>query len=63
MSTGIREAYRRAGQNAAGLIEAMDLDQLFGGDVEVEGNEETFDQAQKRLVQFLRNKFGGGDGR
>lgn len=56
--TGIREAYRRAGKNATGLIEAMDLEQLFGGDVEVEGNEETFHEAQQQLVRFLRRKFG-----
>jgi hypothetical protein len=57
MATGIREAYRRAGENAAGLIEAMDLEQLFGGDVEVEGNEEVFHEAQRRLVAFLQKTF------
>lgn len=60
-TVGIREAYRRAGENASGLIEAMDLEQLFGGDVEVEGNEEVFHLAQQRLVSFLAKKFGRPD--
>jgi hypothetical protein len=57
MAVGIREATKRAGTNAAGLIEAMDLEQLFGGDVEVEGNEEVFHEAQKRVVAYLTKKY------
>lgn len=51
------KAYKLAGKNAIGLIAAMDLEQLFGGDDEVEGNEEVFQAAQNKLVKFLKEKF------
>jgi len=52
-----REAYKLAGKNAAGLIQAMDLEQLFGGDATVEGHEELFQRAQDKLVEFLTQHF------
>jgi len=54
---GIREAYKLAGKNAAGLIESMCLDELFGDDLCVEENEDVLTQAQGRLVAFLTDKF------
>jgi hypothetical protein len=54
-----REAARLAAMNAAALVEAMDLEQLFGQDITnqvdtVSGLAELLDQAQKKIVAQIR---------
>jgi hypothetical protein len=57
MALTLREAYKLAGRNATGLIEAMDLEQLFGGDEELHDNEDMLTKAQAKLVTFMKHKF------
>lgn len=54
---GKQEAYRIARSNAAGLIESMDFDQLFGDLIERMDDQddlgEILDAAQRKCVAFI----------
>lgn len=52
---GIRAAVRLARSNAAALIDAMDLEQLYGGDYFVNTqDEDVLQDAQHQVVEFIR---------
>jgi hypothetical protein len=54
-SLGIREAMKTCKANAAGLIESMDLGELYGEDEVCDENEEILTEAQRRVVKMIQN--------